>query len=84
MLDTIITIIIAGGIVFLLWYFLKNVTTLIVNSVLGLVALIIISQMDLLGMGSFHVTWGAVLVCALGGLPGALLLVVLNLAGINI
>ncbi|MBN2734896.1 MAG: pro-sigmaK processing inhibitor BofA family protein [Methanomicrobiaceae archaeon] len=84
MLDTILTILIAGGIVFVLWYFLKNLTSLIVNSVLGLVAIIIVSQMDLLGMGSFHITWGAVLVCALGGLPGAILLIILNFAGINI
>ncbi|MBP2133602.1 inhibitor of the pro-sigma K processing machinery [Methanomicrobium sp. W14] len=84
MLDTLITIIIAGGIVFVLWYFLKNLTTLIINSVVGLVTLIIVSQMNLLGMESFNITWGAVLVCALGGLPGAILLMVLNLAGITI
>ncbi|WOF16977.1 hypothetical protein F1737_09910 [Methanoplanus sp. FWC-SCC4] len=84
MLDTLITIIIALGIVFVLWYFLKNVTTLIINSVVGLITLIVVSQMNLLGMESFRVTWGAVLVCALGGLPGAILLIILNFAGINI
>ncbi|MDD3407747.1 MAG: pro-sigmaK processing inhibitor BofA family protein [Methanomicrobium sp.] len=84
MLDTLITVIIAGGIVFVLWYFLKNLTTLIVNSVIGLIVLILVSQLGLLGMESFKVTWGSVLVCALGGLPGAILLIVLNFAGINI
>lgn len=84
MLDTLITIIIAGGIIFVLWYFLKNLTTLIVNSVVGIIVLILVSQFNLLGMESFRVTWGAVLVCALGGLPGAILLIVLNFAGISI
>jgi len=84
MLDTVITVIIACGIIFALWYLLKNLTTLIVNSVIGLIVLVLVSQFNLLGMESFKVTWGAVLVCALGGLPGAILLIVLNFAGINI
>ena len=84
MLDTLITIIIACGIIFVFWYFLKNLTTLIVNSVVGLVVLILVSHFGLLGMDSFSVTWGSVLVCALGGLPGAILLIVLNFAGITI
>lgn len=84
MIGTLITVLIAVGIVIVLWYFLKNVTTLIINSVIGIVTLIIVSQLNLLGMESFKITWGAVLVCALGGLPGAILLIVLNLVGINI
>ena len=84
MIDTLITVLIAAGIVIVLWYFLKNVTTLIVNSIVGIVTIIIISQLNILGMDSFTLTWGAVLVCALGGLPGAILLIVLNFAGISI
>ena len=70
MLGTVLTLIVAAIILVVLWYFLKNLTTLIVNSILG--------------MSGFTVTWGSVLICALGGLPGAILLIVLNLAGIHI
>lgn len=84
MISTLITVLIAAGIVIVLWYFLKNVTTLIINSIVGIITLVIVSQLNILGMESFKLTWGAVLVCALGGLPGAILLIVLNFAGIAI
>ncbi len=84
MISTLITVLVAAGIVIVLWYFLKNVTTLIINSIVGIVTIVIISQLNILGMESFRLTWGAVLVCALGGLPGAILLIVLNFAGITI
>ncbi len=84
MIGTLITVLIAAGIVIVLWYFLKNVTTLIINSIVGIITLVVVSQLNILGMESFKITWGAVLVCALGGLPGAILLIVLNLAGISI
>ncbi|MBN1432620.1 MAG: pro-sigmaK processing inhibitor BofA family protein [Methanomicrobiaceae archaeon] len=84
MISTLITVLVAAGIVIVLWYFLKNVTTLIINSIVGIVTIVVISQLNILGMESFRLTWGAVLVCALGGLPGAILLIVLNFAGITI
>lgn len=84
MIGTLITLLIAVGIVFLLWYFLKNVTTLIINSIVGIITLVIVSQLNILGMESFTLTWGSVIICAIAGLPGAILLIVLNFAGISI
>lgn len=74
----------AALILIVLWYFLKNLTTLIVNSILGIILLVLTSHLGILGMSGFTITWGSVLICALGGLPGAILLIVLNIAGIHI
>lgn len=84
MLGTLLTLVAAALILIVLWYFLKNLTTLIVNSILGIILLVLTSHMGILGMSGFTITWGSVLICALGGLPGAILLIVLNIAGIHI
>ncbi len=84
MLGTLLTLIVAALILIVLWYFLKNLTTLIVNSIVGIVVLVLISHLGILGMAGFKITWASVLICALGGLPGAILLIVLNFAGIAV
>ncbi|MBP5083503.1 MAG: pro-sigmaK processing inhibitor BofA family protein [Methanomicrobium sp.] len=84
MLGTLLTLVAAALILIVLWYFLKNLTTLIVNSILGIILLVLTSHLGILGMSGFTITWGSVLICALGGLPGAILLIVLNIAGIHI
>ena len=84
MIVTIITILIAVGIVFFIWYLLKNVTTLIINSIVVIITLIVVSQFGILGMETFKVTWASVIICAIGGLPGAILLILFNAVGIAV
>jgi len=57
---------------------LKIVKPLIVNAVVGLIVLLAAS---LLGFG-VNITWVAVLIVALGGLPGAILVLLLGHLGI--
>ena len=59
----------------LLYKVLKTATSLAVNAVLGVLTLIIAKF--LLGL-EIAVTWIAVLVCAIGGIFGALVIIVLN------
>jgi len=58
-----------------LYKVLKTATSLAINAVLGVLALIVAKF--LLGL-EIAVTWIAVLVCAIGGIFGALVIIVLN------
>lgn len=58
-----------------LYKLLKTATSLAVNAVLGVLTLIVVKF--LLGL-EIAVTWIAVLICAIGGIFGALAVIVLN------
>ncbi len=60
---------------FLLYKILKTATSLAINAVLGV--LILMAAKLLLGL-EIAITWVAVLVCAIGGIFGALVIIVLN------
>jgi hypothetical protein len=58
---------------------IKSIGGLIVNAVVG-VGLFLVT--NLLGVTSIQVNIISVLVCAIGGIPGSLILIVLNLFGL--
>lgn len=60
---------------FLLYKILKTATSLAINAVLGI--LVLMAAKLLLGL-EIAITWVAVLVCAIGGIFGALVIIVLN------
>jgi FtsH-binding integral membrane protein len=59
----------------LLYKALKTATSLAINAVLGI--LVLITVKFLLGL-EIAITWVAVLICAIGGIFGALIIIVLN------
>lgn len=84
MIETILTLGIAIVIAVALWYFLKNVTKLIINSVVGIVLLLIFNFFNIFGMGDIPISLASVLICALGGVPGFVVLLLLNVVGITV
>ncbi|WAI02255.1 pro-sigmaK processing inhibitor BofA family protein [Methanogenium organophilum] len=84
MIETILTLGIAIVIAVALWYFLKNVTKLIINSVVGIVLLLIFNFFNIFGMGDIPISLASVLICALGGIPGFVVLLLLNVVGITV
>lgn len=58
-----------------LYKILKTATSLAINAVLGILTLIVAKF--LLGL-EIAITWVAVLICAIGGIFGALVIIVLN------
>ncbi|MCC4770821.1 transcriptional regulator [Methanosarcina sp. DH2] len=68
-------LILAAIAAFVLYKMLKTATSLAINAVLGILALIVAKF--LLGL-EIAITWVAVLVCAIGGIFGALVIIVLN------
>jgi hypothetical protein len=71
----ILVLFLAIIIAFLLYKILKTVTSLAINAVLGVLVLMVAKL--LLGL-EIAITWVAVLICAIGGIFGALVIIVLN------
>ena len=68
-----------------LYLLLKNVVKLVINSILGLLILFFINYfhlMNYLGQSDIPYNWITILFCILGGIPGALLVVILHLLGL--
>ncbi len=71
----ILVLILAVIAAFVLYKVLKTATSLAINAVLGVLTLIVAKF--LLGL-EIAITWIAVLICAIGGIFGALVIIVLN------
>jgi len=68
-------------------YVVRNFKQLAINAIMGLITLIIVNFFHLMqyaGKPDIGFTWITVIICALAGLPGALLLIILSLAGITL
>jgi len=87
MSDVLVAIILVVAIVAIVWYLLKQVSALVINAVLGIICLFLINFLHVMQwMGRPDLGWdlATVLVCAIGGLPGVLILVLLSILGIQI
>ena len=87
MSDVLVAIILVIAIVAIVWYLLKQVSALVVNAVLGIVALFIINFLHVMQwMGKPDLGWdlATVLVCVIGGLPGVVILMLLGILGIHL
>ena len=76
-------------IIFLLiaFYVVKNVTHLVINTIIGLITLFIVNFFHLMqfaGKPDIGFDWITVIICALAGVPGAILLIILSLLGITL
>lgn len=82
-----LALLVAGILIALvLFLLLKNIVKLIINSILGLLLIFFINYFHLmayLGQPDIQMDLVTVLFCALGGIPGALLIVIMHLLGIG-
>jgi len=80
-------VLIAGVLIAIVLFFvLKDITKLIVNSILGLLLIFLVnitSFMDLLGRPDIPYSLVNILLCILGGIPGALIVIILHLLGMG-
>jgi hypothetical protein len=79
MINEIFILLIAIIVAVILFKVLKTATKMAVNAVLGLLVLIIANI--LLGLDIAY-TWIVILVCAIAGIVGALLIIILSYLGI--
>lgn len=82
-----IAVLIAGILIAVaLFFLLKDITKLIINSILGLLVLFFINLFNIMGsLGRPEIPYSLVnvLLCILGGIPGAIIVIVLHLIGIE-
>jgi len=80
-----LALIVAGLLIaVVLIFILKDIVKIIINSVLGLLLVFFVNYFDLLGyVGKPDIPYTPVnlLLCALGGIPGALIVIILQLTG---
>ncbi|MDD1653190.1 MAG: pro-sigmaK processing inhibitor BofA family protein [Methanomicrobiales archaeon] len=86
-MELILAILLAVVIAAVIYYLLKKAVVLLVNAIVGLLALFLLNLfgvMSWFGAPDIPITPATVIVCAFGGLPGAIILVLLSLAGITV
>ena len=69
------------------FFVVKNVMHLVINAIIGLLTLFIVNffhLMQVAGKPDIGFDWITIIICALAGLPGAILLIVLSLVGISL
>jgi hypothetical protein len=82
---TIIMIIVT--VVAIAYYLVKKFSYLLINAVLGLLLLFIINYFHLMswiGKPDLGYSLATVLICAIGGIPGVVILVLLSMLGITV
>lgn len=87
MTDILIALILLVVIIAIVWYLVKKITILAVNAVLGLITLFVINflhVMQWMGKPDLGYDLATLLICAIGGLPGVLILMLLGILGIQI
>ncbi len=87
MLESLILLLFVAALIVTLYYFIKKGMTLLANAAAGLILLLITNMFHLLsylGVPDIPITWATVLICAFGGIPGAVILIVLAISGITV
>ena len=87
MSSVLVAAIIIIAILVIAYYLVKKISLLIVNAVLGLLFLFCLNflhVMEWMGKPDLGYSLATVLICAIGGLPGVLVLVLLDILGITI
>jgi hypothetical protein len=68
-------------------FVIRNIGHLVINAIIGLVTLFLVNFFHLMqyaGKPDIGFDWITVIICALAGLPGAILLIILSLLGITL
>jgi hypothetical protein len=86
MTNLLIALLLIVVIIGIVWYLVKQLTALVVNAVLGLILLVLINFLHIMqwmGKPDLGYDVATILICALGGVPGVLILVLLSILGIT-
>lgn len=87
MTSVIIAILLVVAIVAVVWYLVKEFSVVIENAVVGLILLVVMNYfhiMQWMGKPDLGYDLATVLICAIGGVPGVCILVLLNILGVTI
>jgi len=83
----LVTLLLVAAVVIIVYFLVKNISILIINAILGLTALVILNYlhvMQWIGKPDLGYSIATIIICAVGGLPGVCVLVLLDILGITI
>lgn len=83
----LITIMVVVAVVAIAYYLAKKFSLLLINAILGIIFLFILNffhVMNWIGKPDLGYSLATLLICAVGGLPGVVILVLLSILGINV
>ncbi|PKG33513.1 pro-sigmaK processing inhibitor BofA family protein [Methanoregula sp.] len=87
MTNILVAIILVVAIVAIVWFLVKQLSVLVVNAICGLVGLFLVNflhVMQWMGKPDLGYDVATLLICAIGGIPGVLILMLLGILGITI
>lgn len=87
MSSVFVAILLVVAIVAIVYYLAKQLSVLIANAVVGLILLVVLNYlhvMQWMGKPDLGYDLATVLICAIGGVPGVCILVLLDILGIAI
>jgi inhibitor of the pro-sigma K processing machinery len=83
----LITIMVIVTVVAIAYYLVKKFSVLLINAILGLLLLFTLNffhMMNWIGRPDLGYSLATVLICAIGGIPGVVILVLLSILGITV
>ena len=87
MTNILVAIILVVAIIAIVWFLVKQLSVLVVNAICGLIGLFLVNVLHVMQwMGKPDLGYDAatLLICAIGGIPGVLILMLLGILGITI
>jgi uncharacterized protein YqhQ len=87
MSDMLVAVLLIVVIIAIIYYLIKNITVLIINAILGIIALVLLNSfhvMQWIGKPDLGYSLATIIISALGGIPGVCILVLLDILGITI
>jgi inhibitor of the pro-sigma K processing machinery len=87
MSSIIIAILLIVAIIAVVYFLVKNLSAILVNAVIGLILLVVLNffhVMQWMGKPDLGYDLVTVLICAIGGVPGVCILVLLDILGITL
>ena len=83
----LVTLLLVAAVIIIVYFLVKNISILLINAILGLTALVILNTlhvMQWIGKPDLGYSIATLIICAVGGLPGVCVLVLLDILGVTI
>ena len=87
MTDVLVNLLLVVAIIAIVYFLVKKFSVLVINAILGLIALFLLNFLHIMqwmGKPDLGYSIASVIICAVGGLPGICVLILLNILGIII
>jgi len=83
----LVTLLLVAAVIIIVYFLVKNISVLLINAILGLTTLVILNTlhvMQWIGKPDLGYSIATLIICAVGGLPGVCVLVLLDILGVTI